>query len=132
MQGQVNIDLNEEQLKQMAGVAPGQTAGQVNMMGINIDIASTIGGMLADQYIAQLTPENMKILMDFITQDLFKSESRYDYTEGISKEILSSATFLNGVPSPYMKETPSSFNTSSIDNTSTEKLGNDLLALLCR
>lgn len=82
-----NIIYTEEQLKQM-GIMPGQTAGQVNMMGLNIDIASTIGGMLADQYIGQLTPENMKILMDFITQDLFKSESRYDYTEGISKEIL--------------------------------------------
>ena len=82
-----NIIITEEQLKQM-GVHPSQTAGQVNMMGLNIDLSKTIGGMLADQYIAQLTPENTKTLMDFITQDLFKSESRYDYTEGISKEIL--------------------------------------------
>ncbi len=82
-----NMVYTEEQLKQM-GVTPGQTAGQVNMMGLNIDLSKTIGDMLADQYIAQLSPENTKILMDFITQDLFKTESRYDYSESIFKEIL--------------------------------------------
>jgi hypothetical protein len=45
----------EEELKQL-GIEKGNTAGSVNMMGLNIDIASTIGGMLADQYIGQLTP----------------------------------------------------------------------------
>lgn len=82
-----NIIVTEDQLKQM-GVQPGQTAGQVNMMGLNIDLSKTIGDMLADQYIAQLTPENVKTLMDFITQDLFTPGSRYDSVEGVYKNVL--------------------------------------------
>jgi hypothetical protein len=46
------------------------------MMGLNIDIASTIGGMLADQYIGQLTPweyENLNGL--YISRFIYNSFS---------------------------------------------------------
>ena len=81
-----NIIYDKEQLEQM-GVTRGETAGKINMMGINIDLSKTMGDMLAEQYIAQLSPEDMQRLMDFISNDLFTKQSRYDYTEGISKEI---------------------------------------------
>jgi len=81
-----NVIYDKEQLEQM-GVTRGETAGKINMMGINIDLSKTMGNMLAEQYIAQLSSEDMQRLMDFISNDLFTKQSRYDYTEGISKEI---------------------------------------------
>ena len=80
------IILPEEQLKEM-GITPNLPEGNVNMMGINIDISKTIGNTIAEQYLAQLSPELMEVLMNFITSDLFATQSRYDYTEGITKEI---------------------------------------------
>ena len=82
-----NVIYTEEQLKEM-GISKGETAGRINMMGLNLDISKTIGDTIAEQYIGQLPPENMKVLMDFITQDLFKTQSRYDNIKGCYRDIL--------------------------------------------
>ena len=45
--------------------------GKIDVMGINIDISQVLGQKIVDQYIAQLTEEDMQAIMDFISQDFF-------------------------------------------------------------
>jgi hypothetical protein len=45
--------------------------GKMDVMGINIDISQVLGQKIVDQYMAQLTEENMNTIMDFISQDFF-------------------------------------------------------------
>lgn len=49
--------------------------GKLDVMGINIDISQVLGQKIVDQYIAQLTEEDMKTIMDFISQDFFVKKS---------------------------------------------------------
>lgn len=53
--------------------------GKMEVMGINIDISQVLGEKIVDQYIAQLTEENMKTIMDYISSDLFSEISVYNY-----------------------------------------------------
>lgn len=55
--------------------------GKLDVMGINIDISQVLGQKIVDQYIAQLTDEDMKTIMDFISKDFFvkKSQSVFNY-----------------------------------------------------
>lgn len=55
--------------------------GKMDVMGINIDISQVLGQKIIDQYIAQLTDEDMKTIMDFISKDFFvkKSQSVFNY-----------------------------------------------------
>lgn len=53
--------------------------GKMEVMGINIDISQVLGQKIVDQYIAQLTEENMKTIMDYVSADLFSEISIYNY-----------------------------------------------------
>ena len=55
--------------------------GKMDVMGINVDISQVLGEKIVDQYIAQLTEEDMKTVMDYIAQDfLIKEEKKvFDY-----------------------------------------------------
>lgn len=55
--------------------------GKLDVMGINIDISQVLGQKIIDQYIAQLTEDDMKTIMDFISQDFFikKSQQVFNY-----------------------------------------------------
>ena len=45
--------------------------GKMDVMGINIDISQVLGQKIVDQYMAQLTEEDMQSILDFISQDFF-------------------------------------------------------------
>ena len=53
--------------------------GKLEMMGINIDISQILGQKIVDQYIAQISEEDMKTVMDYISADLFSETSVYNY-----------------------------------------------------
>jgi hypothetical protein len=55
--------------------------GKIDVMGINIDISQVLGQKIVDQYIAQLTEEDMQTIMDFISRDFFvkKEQSILNY-----------------------------------------------------
>jgi hypothetical protein len=55
--------------------------GKMDIMGINIDISQVLGQKIVDQYMAQLTEEDMNTIMDFISKDFFvkKSQSVFNY-----------------------------------------------------
>lgn len=55
--------------------------GKMDVMGINIDISQVLGQKIVDQYMAQLTEEDMNTIMDFISKDFFvkKSQSVFNY-----------------------------------------------------
>jgi len=55
--------------------------GKLEMMGINIDISQILGQKIVDQYIAQISEEDMQTIMDFITKDFFvkKRQSVFNY-----------------------------------------------------
>ena len=56
--------------------------GKLEMMGINIDISQILGQKIVDQYIAQISEEDMKTVMDYISADLFSETSVYNYELG--------------------------------------------------
>lgn len=64
--------------------------GKMEVMGINIDISQVLGQKIVDQYIAQLTEENMKTIMDYISADLFSEISVYNYdlNERVKKLVI--------------------------------------------
>lgn len=45
--------------------------GKMNVMGINVDISQILGQKIIDQYIAQLTEDDMQTIMDFISANFF-------------------------------------------------------------
>ena len=55
--------------------------GKIDVMGINIDISQVLGQKIVDQYIAQLTEEDMQTVLNYITQDFFvnKKQSVFNY-----------------------------------------------------
>ena len=53
--------------------------GKMDVMGINIDISQVLGEKIVDQYIAQLSEDKMRELMDYISSDLFTTTSYYDW-----------------------------------------------------
>lgn len=57
--------------------------GKLDVMGVNINIAEVLGEKIIDQYMGQLTDEDMKTIMDFISQDfLIKKEQQiWNYDE---------------------------------------------------
>lgn len=52
--------------------------GKMDIMGINIDISQVLGQKIIDQYIAQLSDENIKEIMKYISSDLFSEQSVYN------------------------------------------------------
>lgn len=68
--------------------------GKMDVMGINIDISQVLGRKIVDQYMAQLDEEQMKSLMDYISSDLFKTTSYYDWEkkEQVSKMVIKERT----------------------------------------
>lgn len=56
--------------------------GKMDVMGINIDISQVLGEKIIDQYIAQMSKEDMDELMSYITSDLFNERSEYNYCTG--------------------------------------------------
>ena len=55
--------------------------GKIDVMGINIDISQVLGQKIVDQYMAQLTEEDMQTVLDYISQDFFvkKNQSVFNY-----------------------------------------------------
>ena len=45
--------------------------GKMDVMGINIDISQVLGQKIVDQYIAQLSDEDMQTILSYISSDLF-------------------------------------------------------------
>lgn len=64
--------------------------GKMDVMGINIDISQVLGQKIVDQYMAQLDEQNMTELMNYISSDLFKTTSFYDWekNEQVSKMVI--------------------------------------------
>ena len=56
--------------------------GKVEVMGINIDISQVLGQKIIDQYMAQLSDENIKELLSYISSDLFYETSVFNYETG--------------------------------------------------
>ncbi len=52
--------------------------GKINMMGVNIDISTILGGKIVDQYLAQLSDEDMQKIINYISADLFEQGSCYN------------------------------------------------------
>lgn len=55
--------------------------GKMDVMGINIDISQVLGQKIVDQYMAQLTEEDMQTVLDYISQDFFvkKNQNVFNY-----------------------------------------------------
>lgn len=55
--------------------------GKIDVMGINIDISQVLGQKIVDQYMAQLTEEDMQTVLDYISQDFFvkKKQNIFNY-----------------------------------------------------
>lgn len=55
--------------------------GKMDVMGINIDISQVLGQKIVDQYMAQLTEEDMQTVLDYISQDFFvkKNQTVFNY-----------------------------------------------------
>lgn len=56
--------------------------GKMDVMGINIDISQVLGQKIVDQYIAQLSDEDMQTILSYISSDLFNESSVYNYETG--------------------------------------------------
>ena len=56
--------------------------GKMDVMGINIDISQVLGQKIIDQYIAQMSDEDMKTILSYISSDLFNETSVYNYDTG--------------------------------------------------
>lgn len=54
-----------------------EKTGKINMLGVNLDIAATMGGILAEQYFAQIPETTIQELYDHISSDLF-TKSMYE------------------------------------------------------
>lgn len=57
--------------------------GKMDIMGINIDISSVLGEKIIDQYIAQISEEDMQGIMDCISKDFYykKEEHIWNYNK---------------------------------------------------
>ena len=68
--------------------------GKMDVMGINIDITQVLGQKIIDQYIAQMSDEDMKKILSYISNDLFNETSVYNYDTGetVKKLIIKERT----------------------------------------
>ena len=68
--------------------------GKMDVMGINIDISQVLGEKIVDQYMAQLSEDKMRELMDYISSDLFTTTSYYDWDkrEDVVKMVVKQRT----------------------------------------
>ena len=63
--------------------------GKMNVLGLNIDISQVIGEKIVDQYMANLSTEQMETIMSYISSDLFDTKSEYSYELGeVKKPII--------------------------------------------
>ena len=62
--------------------------GKIDVMGINIDISQVLGQKIVDQYIAQLSDENINEIMSYISSDLFTESFAYNVKTGESVKKL--------------------------------------------
>ena len=63
--------------------------GKMDVMGINIDISQVLGQKIIDQYIAQMSDEDMKTILSYISSDLFNETSVYNQDTGEKVQKLS-------------------------------------------
>lgn len=68
--------------------------GKMDIMGVNIDISQVLGDKIVDQYLAQLTEENMQEILTYISSDLFKEDSIYNIETGerVKKLVIKTRT----------------------------------------
>lgn len=68
--------------------------GKMDIMGVNIDISQVLGEKIVDQYLAQLTEENMQEILSYISSDLFKEDSIYNFETGekVKKLVIKTRT----------------------------------------
>ena len=68
--------------------------GKMDVMGINIDISQVLGQKIIDQQIAQMSDEDMKTILSYISSDLFNETSVYNYDTGerVKKLIIKERT----------------------------------------
>ena len=55
--------------------------GKMEVMGLNVDISQILGDKIVDQYFAQLTEDDIRTIMDYISQDFFvrKEQRIFNY-----------------------------------------------------
>lgn len=53
--------------------------GKMNVMGVNIDISQVLGEKIIDQYMVQLTEDEMKVVLDYISKDFLIKKTVHDY-----------------------------------------------------
>lgn len=56
--------------------------GKMDVMGINIDISQVLGQKLVDQYIAQMSDEDVQKILSYISKDLFEETSVFNRETG--------------------------------------------------
>ena len=68
--------------------------GKMDVMGINIDISQVLGQKIIDQYIAQMSDEDIQTILSYISSDLFNETSIYNYDTGetVKKLIIKQRT----------------------------------------
>lgn len=52
--------------------------GKMNVMGVNVDISTTLGNVICEQYLAQLSQEDMDKIIKYISSDLFEKDTIFD------------------------------------------------------
>lgn len=64
--------------------------GKMEVMGININISEILGNKIIDQYLAQLTDDEMKVIMEYISADFLvkKEESQYNFDNKEYEKVL--------------------------------------------
>lgn len=53
--------------------------GKLELAGMNIDISSIIGEKIVDQYLAQMSEEDMQTMINYITKDFFVRKDVFNY-----------------------------------------------------
>lgn len=59
--------------------------GKMDLMGINIDISAVLGEKIVEQYLAQITDEDMNTIMAFISKDFFVKKEVHEFNYDTSK-----------------------------------------------
>lgn len=64
--------------------------GKMEVMAININISEILGDKIIDQYLAQLTDDEMKVIMEYISADFLvkKEESQYNFDNKEYEKVL--------------------------------------------
>lgn len=69
--------------------------GKMNVAGINIDISSVLGEKIVDQYLARLSEEDMKVILNYIESDFLERNVVTDYQNVLENGNFGTKTIVN-------------------------------------